>query len=81
MLASKGGVSGHGGHSDGNKLKHRMGVRDLSTNTSYSISSGEWGRADVNFCTCTLAYPSGLLILNDTLQVGTDQKISSIKGE
>ena len=58
-----------------------MGAMDLSTNTSYSISSGEWGRADAKISTCTLAYPRGLLILNDTLFVGTDQKIRSIKAE
>ena len=48
-------VSGDGGHSDGNKLTHRMGVMDVNTNTSYSICSGEYGRADGS--SCRLYYP------------------------
>ena len=61
----------------GSNLNHRLRVWNIITNTSYSICSGEWGRTDANFSTGTLAYARGLLILNDTLYVGTDQMIRS----
>ena len=59
----------------------RLRVLNLITNTSSSICTGEWGHADGNFSTCTLAWPHGLQILNETLYIGTYQRIRLIKGE
>ena len=63
--------------SDNNRLR----VLDLITNTSSSICSGEEGHADGNLSTCSLVGPWGLLILTDTVYVGSRQKIRRIEGK
>ena len=60
---------------------HRLRVLDLVTNTSSSICSGEEGRTDGNFSTCTLYRPVGLLTLTDTVYVGSNQRIRRIEGK
>ena len=65
--------------SDRNNL--RLRVLNLISNTSSSVCSGAVGHADGSFSTCSLAFPRGLLILNETLYVGTTLSIRSMKGE
>ena len=62
-------------------LNNRLRVLDLITNTSSSICSDEYGQTDGGFSTCSLANPYGMQILNETLYIGTDERIRSIKGE
>ena len=57
---------------------HRLRVLDLITNTSSSICSGALGRADGDFSTCSLAFPRGLQILDETLYIGTTLSIRSM---
>ena len=59
---------------------NRLRVLDLITNTSSSIS-GQWGHTDGDFSICSLAWPRGLQILDETLYIGTTGSIRSIKGE
>ena len=61
-------------------VNNRLRVLDLITNTSSSICTGDVGHADGNFSTCTLYRPYGLLILTDTVYIGTYKRIRQIEG-
>ena len=62
------------------RYNNRLRVLDLNTNTSYSICNGENRHADGNFSSCSLYRPYGLTILEDTIYVGTNQRIRVIEG-
>ena len=62
-------------------VNNKLRVLHLINNMSSSICSGEAGHADGNFGTCTLYRPYGLLILTDTVCIGSNQRIRRIQGK
>lgn len=62
--------------SDNNRLR----ILDLSTNTSTSICSGTFGQVDGNLSDCSLVGPWSLLIWQNTLYIGEDTTIRTVKG-
>lgn len=64
------------------KLNNRLRVLDNKTDTTYSICSGSSGHNDgTSPRKCSLSSPQSLLVINQTLYVGENGKIRSVRGE
>ena len=60
---------------------HRLRILNLNTLHTSSVCTGSASHIDGDMETCTLYYPRSLMVLNDTLYVGENQRIRKVQGK
>ena len=60
---------------------HRLRILNLNTLHTSSVCTGRYSHIDGDMETCTLSSPRSLMVLNDTLFVGEDQRIRKVQGK